>query len=59
MNLILLIYKDSRVKMSLATNIITTLSKFVKISVNVQGVKIIIRTWLINIKEYDLLLSVS
>lgn len=37
------IYKDSRVKISFANDATTTLSKFIKISVNVQGVETVIR----------------
>ncbi|MCJ1345426.1 hypothetical protein MMC31_003633 [Peltigera leucophlebia] len=53
------IYRDSRVKISLANDASTTLSEFVKIPVNVQGVETVIRAWLVDMKVYDLLLGVS
>ncbi|MCJ1349846.1 hypothetical protein MMC31_008088 [Peltigera leucophlebia] len=53
------IYRDSRVKISLANDATTTLSKFIKIPVNVQGVETVIRPWLVDVKVYDLLLGVS
>lgn len=52
------VYRNSRVKISLANNATTTLSKFVKIPINVQGVETVIRAWLVNVKVYDLLLGV-
>lgn len=53
------IYKDSRVKFNLANNTNTTLSKFIKIFVNLQEVEIVIRSQLVDVKVYDLLLEVS
>lgn len=53
------VYRDSRVKISLANNVTTTLSKFVNILVNVQGVKTVIRAWLVDVKVYNQLLEVS
>lgn len=52
------VYRDSRMKISLANDTTTTLSKFVKIFINVQGVKLVIRAWLTDVKIYDLLLGV-
>lgn len=52
------VYRNSRVKISLADNATTTLSKFVRISINVQRVETVIRAWLVNMKVYDLLLGV-
>lgn len=37
------VYKNIRMKISLANNATTTLSKFVKIPVNVQGVETVFR----------------
>lgn len=54
-----LIYRDSKVKISLANNATTTLSKFVKTPVNIQEIEIVVKAWLIDVKVYDLLLGVS
>lgn len=53
------IYRDNRVKISFTNNANITLSKFVKIPVNVQGVETVIQAWLVDMKVYDLLLGVS
>lgn len=52
------IYKDSKVKISLANDATTTLNKFVRISVTVQGVETVVRAWLVDVKVYDLLLEI-
>ena len=45
--------------MSLANDSITTLTEYVRIPVNVEGVEAMVKAWLVNVEVYDLLLGVS
>ena len=52
------IFSDSRIKVSLANDSVTVLSKYVKIPVNVQGIEAVVRAWLVDVEIYNLLLGV-
>lgn len=53
------IFLASYIKVSLANDLITVLSEYVKISVNIHGVEAVIWAWLVDIGIYDLLLRIS
>lgn len=44
--------------MSFVNNNITTLNKYIIISINIEGVEKVIKTWLVDIKVYDLLFGI-
>ena len=53
------IYTDGHVRVSLANNTLTTLDKYVKVAVNIEGVECFIKAWIVNVEVYDLLLGVG
>ena len=53
-----LIFRNGHLRVSLANDDLTTLIKYVKIQVNVEGVEAVIKVWLVDIEVYDLLLSI-
>ena len=40
-------------------NTLTTLTSFIMISVNVKGIKAVVKAWIVDVKVYDILLRVS
>ncbi len=44
--------------MSLANDDLTTLTEYVKIRVNFQGVEAVFKVWLVDVEFYDLLLGI-
>ncbi len=52
------IQTDEYIQVSLINNSITTLRKYVLISVNVKKIEAIIKAWLVDVEIYDLLLEV-
>ncbi len=53
-----LIFRDGHLRVSLANDDLTTLTEYVKIRVNVEGVEAAIKAWLVDVEVYDLLLGI-
>lgn len=53
-----LIFQDRQLRVSLANDNLTTLTEYVKIQVNMEGVDAMIKAWLDDIEVYDLLLGI-
>ena len=53
-----LIFRDRQLRVSLANDNLTTLTEYVKIRVNVEGLDTMIMAWLIDVKVYDFLLGI-
>ena len=52
------VYTDGHIRVSLANDSLTTLDKYVKLAVNIEGVECSIKAWMVNVDVYDLLLGV-
>lgn len=53
-----LIFRDGLLRVSLANDDLTTLTEYVKIQVNVEGVEAMVKAWLVGVEVYDLLLGI-
>lgn len=53
------IFLNSRIKVCLANDLVTTLLEYIKILVNVQEIEAVIRVSLVDVEVYDLFLGVS
>lgn len=53
-----LIFRDGHLRVSLPNDDLTTLTEYVKIRVNVEGVEAMVKAWLVNVEVYDLLLGI-
>ena len=53
------VYTDGHLRVSLATDKLDTLTDYVKIPVNVEGVEALIKAWIVDVEIYDLLLGLS
>ncbi|KAL8825271.1 MAG: hypothetical protein Q9170_007862, partial [Blastenia crenularia] len=53
------IYGDGYIRVSLANDTLDTLTKYVKIPVNVQGVQATIKAWVVDVDVYDILLGLA
>lgn len=52
------VYSDGRLRVSLATDVITTLSNYVFLPVNVEGIQAVVKAYVVDNQVYDLLLGV-
>lgn len=53
-----LIFRDGHLRARLANDDLTTLTEYVKIQVNVEGVEAMVKAWLVDVEAYDLLLGI-
>ena len=53
------VHTNGHLRVSLATDKIDTLTDYVKIAVNVEGVEALIKAWIVDVEIYDLLLGLS
>jgi len=50
---------DGNIRVSLANDSITTLTSYVVIPINVEGVECMVKAWIVDVQVYDLLLGVG
>lgn len=53
------VYTNGYLRVSLATDKLDTLTDYVKIPVNVEGVEAMIKAWIVDVEIYDLLLGLT
>lgn len=52
------IHSDGHLRVCLATDVISTLTNYVHLPVNVEGVRALIKAWVVDNQVYDLLLGI-
>ena len=53
------IHHDGHLKVSLATDVVHTLTNYVLLPINVAGVQAVVKAWIVDNQVYDLLLGIS
>lgn len=53
------IHSDGHLRVCLATDVISTLTNYTHLPVNVKGVQAFVRAWVVDNQVYDLLLGIS
>ena len=53
------VFSDGQIRVSLANDSLTTLTRYVRVPVNIEGVEAVIKAWIVPVEVYDLLLGVG